>query len=128
MDEDDAYDERAGFNEDEAMMMKNGMRSNDDFGGQNEVDESMDEANAWTDIRYPTDLQDNAWVWKLLILSFALGVCSCLCYYATKVKPAAGKRYDFGHGRHGKYSQVGLDSAYDYDDIIDQRSVIEQTD
>merc|ERR1719229_545943 len=89
------------------------------------IDQGLD---TWNGVRYPTDLQDNAWVWKLLILSFALGVCSCLCYYATKVKPAAGKRYDFGHGRHGKYSQVGLDSAYDHDDIIDQRSVIEQTD
>lgn len=91
-------------------------------------DDGLDAEERWNEIRYPTDLQDNAWVWKLLILSFALGVCSCLCYYATKVKPAAGKRYDFGHGRHGKYSQVGLDSAYDHDDIIDQRSVIEQTD
>merc|ERR1712141_661908 len=105
------------------------MRSNDEFGAQNKVGESMDEANAWTDIRYPTDLQDNAWVWKLLILSFALGVCSCLCYYATKVRPA-GTRYDFGHVHRGKYAQVGLDSAHSaYDDIIiDQQFVSDQSD
>merc|ERR1712151_698216 len=86
------------------------------------------------DYEYDEDIKiiNNAWVWKLLILSFALGVCSCLCYYATKVRPSGGKkRYDFGHGRHGKYSQVGLESAqsaYDHDDIIDHQSVIDQSD
>jgi len=114
------YDDDAGYDE-EAMYRADG---DEEYDGYDSVE------SEWSDVRYPTDLQDNAWVWKLLILSFALGVCSCLCYYATKIRPRGG-RYDFGHGRNGKYIQVGLDSAqsaYDHDDIIDQQSVIEQSD
>eukprot|EP01083_Nonionella_stella_P068705 182630_1 len=82
--------------------------------------------------RVVPDLHNNAWVWQLLILSFSLGVCSCLCYYATKIKPTNGV-YDFSHYRHkAAYSKVSFESgisAYDHDDIIEHpsQSDIEQS-
>ena len=74
------------------------------------------------------NLPNNAWVWQLLILSFSLGVCSCLCYYATKVNPSRRGSYDFEHNKKGNYSKVSFESAnsaYDHSDVIDQQSDIE---
>merc|ERR1712087_647258 len=90
-----------------------------------------DEENVFVDDKILNNLQNNAWVWQLLILSFSLGVCSCLCYYATKVKPSNGK-YDFEHNKKGNYAKVSFESAnsaYDHDDddivIDEQRSDVE---
>jgi len=103
---------------------------------QNNIDD--DEENAYDDEEHvfvdddPLDkLPNNAWVWQLLILSFSVGVCSCLCYYATKVKLSSQKgRFDFAHGqKKGSYSKVKFEesgqSAYDHDDVIHQESDIE---
>eukprot|EP01084_Bolivina_argentea_P272877 464711_1 len=92
----------------------------------NEYNDAYEEENELYDNESKNNIgiENNAWVWQLLILSFSLGVCSCLCYYATKVKPSNGK-YDFRHHR-GKYSQVGVESQHSaFDDIIDQQSDIE---
>merc|ERR1712233_44725 len=77
-----------------------------------EINEYEDEEEENVKITENVDnLENNAWVWQLLILSFSLGVCSCLCYYATKVKPSRGV-YDFSHGQKGKYSKVSFESAH----------------
>merc|ERR1712152_122597 len=108
---------------------------NDEYNEYNEYeqedafdDDEYDEYDELTDqdTKIVNNVENNAWVWQLLILSFSLGVCSCLCYYATKVKPSNGKmgQYDFRHQQRGKYSKVQFESghsAYDHDDIIDQQ-------
>merc|ERR1712228_343515 len=87
-----------------------------------------DEENVFVDDKILNNLPNNAWVWQLLILSFSLGVCSCLCYYATKVKPSRRGQFDFGHNKKGNYSKVDFESAnsaYDHNDVIDHESDIE---
>merc|ERR1712113_975342 len=83
--------------------------------------EAEEESELYDESTNTMPMENNAWVWQLLILSFSLGVCSCLCYYATKVKPSNSKngRYDFRHSHRGKYSQVGVQSAYSEHDITE---------
>ncbi len=114
--DEDEYNDEANYNEEDDDYYDN----EDDFYADSDEEEYIENI---------ANLENNAWVWQLLILSFSLGVCSCLCYYATKVKPSGGSSYDFRHQK-GKYNKVSFESAhsaYDHDDIIDQQSDIEQT-
>jgi len=83
-------------------------------------DDEDDEDDAYLSReRMVNNIPNNAWVWQLLILSFTLGVCSCLCYYATKISPSSGK-YDFFHRGRARYSKVYAESghsAFDHDSI-----------
>merc|ERR1712087_327147 len=107
----------------------------EEYGGaydEEEDDEFDDDFEGEFAVPVP-DLKDNAWVWQLLILSFSLGVCSCLCYYATKMRPSRGQ-FDFYHWKQNSaYAQVGLDedtqdiSALDEENMINQ-SVIDESD
>merc|ERR1712130_281596 len=95
-----------------------------------EYNDYYDEENVFVNDKNLNNLPNNAWVWQLLILSFSLGVCSCLCYYATKVRPLPNGKFDFGHNKKGNYSKVDFESAhsaYDHDDVIasDHESDIE---
>merc|ERR1712228_1065720 len=87
-----------------------------------------DEENVFVDDKILNNLPNNAWVWQLLILSFSLGVCSCLCYYATKVKPSARGSFDFEHNKKGNYSKVGVESAHSAFDHSDVIASVQQSD